>query len=179
MLIDSLRHCFSSTSKFTKLTIPLLLEKLNSSVDTAQLDALETYTECAAAAYDPNDYKEYIESLWSSFQSVVMNATKSSLEEAALQAIATMAHSLACCIQKGNVSIEWFVNKSCSTCVNYLSEPDLKLVWPNVKCLQAIASATSTSNLLILNKVVPVLVQHYNATTFVSCFCFPFFLSHF
>jgi DNA repair/transcription protein MET18/MMS19 len=171
MLIDSLRGCFSSTGKFTKLAVPLFLEKLNSNVDAAQLDSLDAYAECATSqVYDPNDYKEYIQSLWGSFQTVAMNATKSSLEDAAQRAIAAMAHSLSCCVQRDSVSIEWFVKKSCDSCLVYLNEPDLKLVWPNVKCLQSVASATSTANLLVLSRVIPLMIEYFNTTTFVSLF---------
>jgi hypothetical protein len=171
MLIDSLRGCFSSSSEFAKFCIPFLLEKLNSNVENAQQDSLDVYSDCARSLiYDPNDYEEYIDSVWSSFQSVAMNAQKTHLEEAALEAIRFMAHSLSCCIQKDNVSIEAFVRKACHSCLHYLNEPDLKLVWPNVKCLQSIASATSTANLLITNQVIPLLLEHYNTTTFVIIF---------
>lgn len=178
MLIDSLRSCFSSTSKFTKNTMPLLLEKLDSSNEDAQLDAAETYSECANATYDPNDYKEYLEPLWNSFHKISMNATKTNLEEAALNAIQSMAKSLSKSVQnansKSNVSIEWFAQKALDSCLVYLNEPDLKLVWPNVKCLLSIASASSTANLLILKNTLPVLITHYNSTNFVILNYFKF-----
>ena len=115
--------------------------------------------------YDPNDYKEYIEPLWTLFHRLAMNTTKSSIEEAALRAIESMALSLSRCIQIGVVSIDWFAAKVLENCVSYLNEPDLKLVWPNVKCMQACASASSTANLLILKRVLPDLIEHYSKTT--------------
>lgn len=172
MLIESLRQCFSSTNKFSKNTIPLLLEKLDSSVEDAQLDALDTYSECANSSYDPNDYKEFIEPLWKEFHRISMNATKNNLEEAALNAIQSMAKSLSKTIQNANsnsnVSIEWFAQKALDNCLAYLDEPDLKLVWPNVKCLLSIASSSSTANLLILKSTLPSILHHYKSTTFVN-----------
>lgn len=179
MLIESLRLCFSSTTKFCKNTIPLLLEKLDSSVEDAQLDALDTYSECANSMYDPNEYKEYLETLWNQFHKISMNATKNNLEEAALNAIHSMAKSLSKTIQNANsnssVSIEWFVQKVLDSCLAYLEEPDLKLVWPNVKCLLSIASSSSTANLLILKNTLPSILLHYNSTNFVIYFYNYFF----
>ena len=77
-------------------------------------------------------------------------------------AVECLATSLSKCIQNGHVSIEWFVAKAIDSCLSYLNEPDLKLVWPNVRCLQAVASASSTANLLVLKRVVPALIDHYS-----------------
>jgi hypothetical protein len=179
MLIKALRGCFSASNKFTKNTIQLVLDKLNSNLEEAQLDALETFTECARLSYDPNDYKEYIESLWNLFHRFTMNATKSNIEEAALAAIEALSFSLSRCVQKSDassssspiVSSDWFVGKAVDSCLVYLNEPDLKLVWPNVKCLQAVASASSTTNLLVIKQTVPALIQHYNKSAQVKIHC--------
>ena len=177
MLIDALRDCFASHKGFAKFALPLFLEKLNSSVEDAQLDALETFTKCARTCYDPNDYKEYIESIWKSLQHIAMNATRTSLEYAALEAIRSLSASLSSTLQQFDsnvktamikVSIDSFVEKVLDSCAGYLNEPDLKLVWPNVKCLHAVAAGSSTANLLVLNKVVPLLLDHYQSTSFVS-----------
>ena len=177
MLIDALRDCFASRKEFAKYALPLFLEKLNSSVEDAQLDALETFAKCAKTSYDPNDYKEYIESVWKSFQHIAMNATRTNLEYAALEAIRSLSASLSSTLQQFDsdvktamikVSIDSFVEKALDSCAGYLNEPDLKLVWPNVKCLHAVAAGSSTANLLVLKKVVPLLLDHYQSTSFVS-----------
>ena len=182
MLIKSLRKCFSSSKLFAKNAIPLFLDKLNSSVEDSQMDALQTFTECATSFYDPNEYKDFLEPLLSTILKIVMNAPKTHLEEAALESLRAMCFSISRCIQKADfvndsstvnkVSVEWFVNKVSENSLKYLSEPDLKLVWPNVKCLQSVASASSTSNLLVINKTIPLLIQHYESTTFVRILIF-------
>ena len=178
MLIITLRKCFSSSKLFAKNAIPLFLEKLNSSIDDSQLESLQTFSECATSSYDPNDYKDFLEPMLSTILKIVMNAPKSNLEEAALAALEAMCFSISRCIQKADVSneklnlnkvsIEWFINKVTENSLAYLNEPDLKLVWPNVKCLHSVASASSTANLLVIKKTIPSLIQHYESTTFVS-----------
>jgi DNA repair/transcription protein MET18/MMS19 len=179
MLIKSLRNCFSASKHFAKFAVRLLLEKLNSSVEEAQLDSLETFTQCAQTSYIPNDYHDYIESLWNSFHSLVVNANKSNIGEAAIQSIQALSQSISSSIQtstdnvnfKSNfVSIEWFVQKAFDSCLPSLNEmePDLKLVWPNVKCLEAIASSSSTANLLVINKVITLVLDKLNSSSLTS-----------
>ena len=79
MLIQSLRKCFSSSKLFAINAIPLFLDKLYSSVEDAQMDALQTFTECATTTYDPNDYKDHLDSLLNIILKLVMNAPKSHL----------------------------------------------------------------------------------------------------
>ena len=174
MLIESLRKCFSSNKQFAKFAIPLFLDKLESNLESSQLDSLETFSECSRTTYDPNEYKAQLEPLLSTIHKIVMNATKTNLEEAALSSLEAMSFSISRTIQfvdlnaesSNEVSIEWFVNKIAENCLGYLNEPDLKLVWPNVKCLHSVAAASSTANLLILKKTIPALMKHYESTNF-------------
>lgn len=136
-------------------------------MDEAHLEALETYVTCATV-YDPNDYKEFIEPFWTIVHRLAMNTTKSKVEEAALSAIEAMATSLSRCVQVAHVSIEWFSAKVIDSCLSYLNEPDLKLVWPNVRCLQAVAAASSTANLLVLKRTVPAIIEHYSTASQVN-----------
>ncbi len=179
MLIKSLRNCFSANKNFAKLSIPLFIEKIESNLEDSQIDAMETYAQCAKTTYDPNLYREYIEKLWDLFIKMIMNASKTNVETAALKAIEALSANISTSIQHSDssadtksvnkhVSIEWFVQKAVDACLDYLNEPDLKLIWPNIKCLQAVASASSTANLLINKNSIPYLIKCYNSTTFVS-----------
>ena len=176
MLIKSLRNCFSSKKEFSQYAIPLLMEKLHSSVEDAHLDAMETFSQCSRESYDPNDYSDYIESLWSFFQKTVMNTSKTELEESALTAIEAMGFSISRSLQiasfskdaKMSVSIDTFTERAMQNPVKYLNEPDLKLVWPSVKCLLALAKASSTSNLIVSKRCIPLLIEYFNTTNFVS-----------
>ena len=137
MLIQSLRICFAAKSEFSKYSIPLLLEKINSSNMDAQIDAMDTYS-LSSKVYDVKDYKEYIDQLWISLQKIAMNANKSLLEEASLKAIEYLACAISRCVQnfqlskadeiiKNELSIDSFIEKAMQSCISYLNEPDLKL----------------------------------------------------
>ncbi len=85
-----LRNCFAASPLFAKYSIPLILDKLDSDIDSAKLDSLLTFVlkfldknlnysyvicnffkvECTKV-YDAADYKEYIEQLWNNFQKLV------------------------------------------------------------------------------------------------------------
>ena len=41
-LVEGLRYCLAASEKFAPFCLPLLLEKLNSDIETAKIDALYT-----------------------------------------------------------------------------------------------------------------------------------------
>lgn len=53
-------------------------------------------------------------------------------------------------------------------CKHHLCEPDLKLVWPSAKLLQAACSASSRASHIVTANVVPSLVEQYNNRSQVS-----------
>lgn len=175
MLIDSLRKCFAARPEFAKHSMPILIEKIQSTNEDAQIDAMDTYT-MSSKTYEINEYKDYVDQLWNSLQKIVMNATKSGLEESALASIEALASAISRSVQKfsldeankSGLSLELFVEKAMQSCVGYLNEPDLKLVWPNVKCLNALASSSLTANLLVNKKMIPLLIEYFKTITFVS-----------
>ncbi len=171
MIAASLRACFAAHRGFAKFAVPLLLEKLHSSNDECHPDALLTFAQCSRTVYDPNDYADYLDSLWAFCQKTVLNTSKSEVEEAALVAIEALAFSISRTVQAEAVSVDAFMAKAMQNPVSYLSEPDLKLVWPSVKCLHALARGSSTCNLIVSKRCVPVLVEHFSAANLVSKSC--------
>lgn len=53
-------------------------------------------------------------------------------------------------------------------CKHHLCEPDLKLVWPSAKLLQAACSASNRASHIVTAAVVPLLVEQYNNRSQVS-----------
>lgn len=49
-----------------------------------------------------------------------------------------------------------------SDCKHHLCEPDLKLVWPSAKLLQAACSASTSASHIITAAVMPSLLEQYN-----------------
>lgn len=53
-------------------------------------------------------------------------------------------------------------------CKHHLCEPDLKLVWPSAKLLQAACSASNRASHIIAAAVMPSLLEQYNSRTQVD-----------
>jgi DNA repair/transcription protein MET18/MMS19 len=83
-LVDALRSCFAATPKFAEFALPLLLEKLCSTLSSAKIDSFETLAACAPV-YGVHALEEYLGSLWASIRrevcyiSKIVNAYQSSL----------------------------------------------------------------------------------------------------
>jgi len=46
------------------------------------------------------------------------------------------------------------------------------IVWPNVKCINALANSSSTANIIVNTKMIPLLIEYYKTTAFVRKICF-------
>uniref|UniRef100_A0A663MB09 MMS19 nucleotide excision repair protein n=1 Tax=Athene cunicularia TaxID=194338 RepID=A0A663MB09_ATHCN len=66
-LILSLRAVLSSTPQFAEFLLPLLIEKMDSDLQSAKLDSLQTLTACCAI-YGQKELQEFLPSLWSSLR---------------------------------------------------------------------------------------------------------------
>lgn len=49
-----------------------------------------------------------------------------------------------------------------SDCRHHLCEPDMKLVWPSAKLLQAAASASLRTYHRLTHSILPLLLEQYN-----------------
>ncbi|XP_062435679.1 MMS19 nucleotide excision repair protein homolog isoform X3 [Rhea pennata] len=118
-LILSLRAVLASTPQFAEFLLPLLIEKMDSDLQSAKLDSLQTLTACCAI-YGQKELQEFLPSLWSSLR-----------------------------------------REPISDCRHHLCEPDMKLVWPSAKLLQAAAGASLRTCHRITCNVVPLLLEQY------------------
>ncbi|KAM9426787.1 MMS19 nucleotide excision repair protein homolog isoform 2-T2 [Pholidichthys leucotaenia] len=165
-LTKALRAVLTGTPKFAEFLLPLLIEKLDSDVQSAKLDSLQTLTACASQ-YEHKDLAEFLEGLWSSLRREVFQTSSEKIESAGLAALTAITS----CLSRSVLSSESedvlsnFLILILKDCKHHLSEPDLKLVWPSVKLLQAACSASNRAGYIITAAVLPALIDQYNSRT--------------
>uniref|UniRef100_A0A672Z237 MMS19 nucleotide excision repair protein n=1 Tax=Sphaeramia orbicularis TaxID=375764 RepID=A0A672Z237_9TELE len=168
-LIQMLRAVLTGTPKFAEFLLPLIIEKLDSDVQSAKLDSLQTLTVCVSQ-YEHKDLAEFLEGLWVSIRREVFQTSSERIESACLAALT----ALTSCLSRSVLSSEsedclsTFLDLVLKDCKHHLSEPDLKLVWPSAKLLQASCSASIRASHVITASVMPNIVEQYNSRTQVK-----------
>ncbi|KFO54344.1 MMS19 nucleotide excision repair protein, partial [Corvus brachyrhynchos] len=165
-LILSLRAVLASTPQFAEFLLPLLIEKLDSELQSAKLDSLQTLTACCAI-YGQKELQEFLPSLWSSLRREVFQTASEKIEAECLAAL----HALSACLSRSVLSsdsedlLDSFLSSILQDCRHHLCEPDMKLVWPSAKLLQAAAGASLRTYHRITRSVLPLLLEQYTKHT--------------
>nr|XP_054493028.1 MMS19 nucleotide excision repair protein homolog isoform X3 [Agelaius phoeniceus] len=180
-LILSLRAVLASTTQFAEFLLPLLIEKLDSELQSAKLDSLQTLTACCAI-YGQKELQEFLPSLWSSLRREVFQTASEKIETECLAAL----RALSACLSRSVLSsdsedlLDSFLSSILQAsflssphsniwllqdCRHHLCEPDMKLVWPSAKLLQAAAGASLRTYHRITHSVLPLLLEQYTKHT--------------
>ncbi|XP_054913580.1 MMS19 nucleotide excision repair protein homolog isoform X2 [Poeciliopsis prolifica] len=165
-LIQALRAVLTGTPKFAEFLLPLIIEKLDSDVQSAKLDSLQTLA-ASVGQYEHRDLADFLEGLWSSLRREVFQTSSEKIEAAALAAVTALASCLSRSVLNSDSedSLSSFLGLVLRDCKQHLFEPDLKLVWPSAKLLQAACSASFRAAHSITSAVMPPLVEQYNSRT--------------
>ncbi|NXG78139.1 MMS19 protein, partial [Baryphthengus martii] len=161
-LILSLRAVLASTPQFAEFLLPLLIEKMDSDLQSAKLDSLQTLTACCAI-YGQKELQEFLPSLWSSLRREVFQTASEKVEAECLAAL----HALSACLSRSVLSsdtedlLDSFLSSILQDCRHHLCEPDMKLVWPSAKLLQAAAGASLCAYHRVTRSVLPLLLEQY------------------
>ncbi|XP_054019224.1 MMS19 nucleotide excision repair protein homolog [Dryobates pubescens] len=161
-LILSLRAVLASTPQFAEFLLPLLIEKMDSDLQSAKLDSLQTLTTCCAI-YGQKELQEFLPSLWSSLRREVFQTASEKVEAECLAAL----HALSACLSRSVLSsdtedlLNSFLSSILQDCRHHLCEPDMKLVWPSAKLLQAAAGASLRAYHQVTCTVLPLLLEQY------------------
>ncbi|NWI91524.1 MMS19 protein, partial [Pitta sordida] len=161
-LILSLRGVLASTPQFAEFLLPLLIEKLDSELQSAKLDSLQTLTACCAI-YGQKELQEFLPSLWSSLRREVFQTASEKIETECLAAL----RALSACLSRSVLSsdaedlLDSFLSGILQDCRHHLCEPDMKLVWPSAKLLQAAAGASLRTYHRVTCSVLPLLLEQY------------------
>ncbi|XP_030610496.1 MMS19 nucleotide excision repair protein homolog isoform X2 [Archocentrus centrarchus] len=165
-LIQALRAVLTGTPKFAEFLLPLLIEKLDSDVQSAKLDSLQTLAACVSQ-YEHKDVAEFLEGLWTSLRREVFQTSSEKIESAGLAALTALTSCLSRSVLSSDSedSLSTFLDLILKDCKHHLCEPDLKLVWPSAKLLQAACSASARASHIITAAVMPSLIEQYNSRT--------------
>ncbi|XP_049615429.1 MMS19 nucleotide excision repair protein homolog [Syngnathus scovelli] len=163
-LVQELRQVLTGTPKFAQFLLPLIIEKLDSDVQSAKLDSLQTLA-AGVATYEHEDLAEFLEGLWASLRREVFQTSSEKIESAGLAALTAITSCLSRSIVKSDSedALSTFLDMVLKDCKHHLSEPDLKLMWPSAKLLQAACSASNRASHMIVAAVMPALIEQYNS----------------
>ncbi|KAM4852380.1 MMS19 nucleotide excision repair protein homolog isoform 2-T2 [Thomomys bottae] len=162
-LILSLRAVLASTPRFSEFLLPLLLEKVDSEILSAKLDSLQTLNACCSV-YGQKELKDFLPSLWASIRREVFQTGSERVEAEGLAAL----HSLTACLSRSVLRadaedlLDSFLSNILQDCRHHLCEPDMKLVWPSAKLLQAAAGASVRACDHITSNVLPLLLEQFH-----------------
>uniref|UniRef100_A0A674AQV2 MMS19 nucleotide excision repair protein n=1 Tax=Salmo trutta TaxID=8032 RepID=A0A674AQV2_SALTR len=139
-LILALRAVLTGTPRFAEFLLPLIIEKLDSDVQSAKVDSLQT---------------------------LVFQTASERVESAGLAALG----ALTACISRSVLNsdsedyLNVFLDLVLKDCQHHLCEPDLKLVWPSAKLLQATSTASYRASHRVAAAIMPSLIEQYNSRT--------------
>ncbi|XP_055756034.1 MMS19 nucleotide excision repair protein homolog isoform X2 [Salvelinus fontinalis] len=165
-LILTLRAVLTGTPRFAEFLLPLIIEKLDSDVQSAKVDSLQTLTACASV-YEHKELAEFLPGLWASLRREVFQTASERVESAGLAALG----ALTACISRSVLNsdsedyLNVFLDLVLKDCQHHLCEPDLKLVWPSAKLLQATSTASYRASHRVAAAIMPSLIEQYNSRT--------------
>ncbi|XP_071369573.1 MMS19 nucleotide excision repair protein homolog isoform X3 [Centroberyx affinis] len=165
-LIQTLRSVLTGTPRFAEFLLPLIIEKLDSDVQSAKLDSLQTLTACVSL-YEHKDLAEFLPGLWASLRREVFQTASEKIEAAGLAAVTALTSCLSRSVLNSDSedSLSTFLGLVLEDCQHHLSEPDLKLVWPSAKLLHAASSASCRASHVVTAAVLPSLIEQYSSRT--------------
>uniref|UniRef100_A0AAR2IV57 MMS19 nucleotide excision repair protein n=1 Tax=Pygocentrus nattereri TaxID=42514 RepID=A0AAR2IV57_PYGNA len=165
-LILALRGVLTGTPRFAEFLLPLIIEKLDSDVQNAKVDSLQTLAACSPV-YGHKELAEFLPGLWSSIRREVFQTASERVESAGLAALGALTSSLSRSVLTSDSedALQVFLELVLKDCKHHLCEPDLKLVWPSAKLLQAASGASYRSSLIVTAEVLPALLEQYSSRT--------------
>uniref|UniRef100_G3NME7 MMS19 nucleotide excision repair protein n=1 Tax=Gasterosteus aculeatus aculeatus TaxID=481459 RepID=G3NME7_GASAC len=114
--------------------------------------------------YEHKDVAEFLEGLWASLRREVFQTASEKIEAAGLAALTALTSCLSRSVLNSDSedSLSTFLQLVLTDCKHHLCEPDLKLVWPSAKLLQAACAASSRASHTVADAVMPALIEQYN-----------------
>lgn len=159
----ALRECLSATSHFSKLAMPLLVDKLASSSGNAKKDSMETLKACAPV-YGSIAIIPHLEVLWDYLKDEIINATNDSFELIALETIQSITETLSVDGIEELDQLQQFLKTIVTECLENLKNPELKLAKPCGKILKYCAMASDPACNIVISATLKNFISQYRTS---------------
>ena len=162
-LVLGLRSVLSASSSFSKYCIPLCLEKMESDIESAKLDAILTLTDCLAS-YSKRDLEPFLPSLWERLKQEITQVVSQEVEKSALNLLTQLVSNLSQWPHDTTTDtisdLNSFLSKVLSDCLPRLKEPiQDKLTWMSGLMLLSCAKGSKIAFKFISSAVLPLLLE--------------------
>lgn len=159
-MAHALSPCLCAVPEFAEFCLPLVIDKLSSSLKIAKYDSLNLLTE-SCKVFGVTHFQQHSHDIWNLLQKESLSSSDSDVEEASLNAISAVINKLSFNEDKT------FFNETVDNLYDTLRgnlKPDTKLFLSSSKILLATTRASKESCKKIAPPVVELLLNHFNLT---------------
>ncbi|XP_026830696.1 MMS19 nucleotide excision repair protein homolog isoform X2 [Ooceraea biroi] len=156
-LAESLAPCLCATPEFANYCIPLIIDKLYSTLRVAKLDSLHLLRD-GVPTFGSSRMKQYLPELWIILQKEILSGRDAEVKDAALEAIASLVKVLS----DDEATCKDFINKIIADIKSSLHDVQLSLYRPAQKLLETMATVSKAICVQILQAVVPLCIGQYS-----------------
>lgn len=158
-LVQGLEECLSSIPDFAEFTIPLIIEKLDSTLKTAKIDSLNLLSR-AAIIYGAKSLEKYPE-LWPSIRKEILPGSDQEIKIIALNTVTCVTRALT----EDNDILKAFIDRIFIDSKWCLTNEDKSLFWGAEKILESVGKASESALKQVLKLIVPLCLGQYSTKT--------------
>ena len=166
-LVLGLRNSLSTSGIFAPLALPLFMEKLDSEISDAKIDANLTLIQCLKV-YVPEQLQLHLESLWELLKKEILGIRMNTNEEVistSHQVIHHVTMTLASAdptFENSEILDKW-LNMIWNDIGRHLKDIELKLMWNSVEIMaDIIGTRKEIPSAFMLEKAMPILLQIFS-----------------
>lgn len=157
-LVKGLRKVLTSSQIFAPYLFPLIIEKIDSDVLSAKVDALETLLE-SLKVYSSISLSPYLKPVWASVHKEAVEGVCKETEELAIDVIKDIVNVVSKTSQS-NGELDKFLGEMMQTCLSCITKNlQEKKVWSSGKLLIAAAEGSYHACSKIISTLLPILIK--------------------
>ena len=158
-LVTSLRKVLSATPDFANFCVPLMIEKMESDVQSAKLDACLTLTECLKIYYK-SQISKFLSTIWKTVRREVQQAMSEEVEKAGLDLLEELVRVVSSWPADEDRSLEKFLQDVVDDCLPSIEQQKTdKQAWMCCLMLLACNKASEKAHDFITKITLPIVLK--------------------